>query len=62
MLPSPPLESVAAVARVPDHDVVAALAEDLIVSRPAGQDVFPVASEEEVIAGPAVEGVRASLA
>jgi hypothetical protein len=40
----------------------AGFTEDLMVPRAAGQNVVAVVSEEKVIAGPAVEGVRASLA
>ena len=56
------LVEVAAFAGVPDHPVVARLAEDLVGSRAAGQHVVAVAAEEQVVAALAEQGVVACLA
>ena len=56
------LVEVGVVAGVPDHAVVARLAEDLVVAVAAGQDVVAGAAEEQVGAALAEQGVVARLA
>ena len=53
---------VGVVARVPDHAVVAGLAEDLVVAVAAGQGVVVGAAEQEVVAALAEQRVVAGLA
>ena len=61
-LPAPPSLRSRAVARVPDHPVVAGLAEDLVVAGAAGQSVVAVAAEEQIVAALAEQDVVAGLA
>ncbi len=56
------LVEVGVVARVPDHRVVAAPAEDLIVGVASGERVLARSAEQRVKATAAVDGVVASLA
>ena len=58
----PAFVEVGVVAGIPDHPVVAALAEDLVVGIAAGEGVVVAAAEEEVEAATAEERVVAGLA
>ncbi len=60
--PESALVEVGVIARVPDHPVIAALAEDLIVLVAAGEGVVLAAAEQEVEAALATEGVIPGLA
>ena len=57
----PTFVEVGVVARVPDHPVVAALTEDLVIGIAAGKGVVPAAADKDVEAATAEESVGPSL-
>ena len=61
-VPSPALDRVAAVARIPDEGVVAGAELRSVVAAAAGDDVVAVAAEQRVVAVAAGDGVVAGAA